>query len=768
MIKVPINFGGHHVVRGQLFAMIISMNKIPEVPYLAAEGFSRPIPLERFLPNCPVGVTGQYLANPADSDGWILDPFGSNPLLDIEAAACGRRVIVVANNPILAFMLRMLAAPRNKNEYLSVLAELASLQRGSERLETQVKALYNTRCSGCHNDIQADGYLWKRGLNLPHARLYHCAVCGDEGEHPLTEEDLKILEPIQRGEKLPYARAVAQVLGNDKEDRPAVEEALKLYNSRSLFVLFTLLNKLEGMELAPEKKELLQAMMISGLEAGTSLWPWPNSGDPPRILNVPAEYLEKNIWREIENSISLWSQPAHKVDLTIWPDLPKGAGICVFRGPIRSLLLPEEIRIDRIVALPPRPNQALWTLSALWSAWLWGRDADTRFSQVLGRRRFDWHWHTQALHHALSKAANLTEEKTEVFTIIGEPSPGMALATGAAANYAGLELQGIAYHSPDDPIECTWQVTRDRGETASGNVQAIARTAIQDLLERLGEPVEYMVLFTAIVASLAINAGFPPSIEQYSQEKSSELQGIIARLFGDRDFLRRFEATSQELDSGKWGLLNPCLREDPLADRVEKTVVELLYQTGSMPSKEIRRRLNRQFPGFLTPPGALLEYCLRSYADWDRTSDTWTIKQTERADERQKDLDEMRKLLLGLADKISFHFVEGSPLLWEANKKTVYRFWVSNTACLSEHCVEAVEDVENVLVFPGSRAELLKYKLLRDPQMREATTHHWHFLKFRALRNLNARPDLSAEEWQMMLDSDPISLEETTQLRMFG
>ena len=749
--------------------MILGMNAIPEIPYLAAEGFSRPIPLERFLPNCPVGVAGQYLANSPVADGWLLDPFGSNPLLDIEAAACGQRVLVVANNPILAFMLRMLARPRAKNDYLSALAELASLQRGSERLETQIKALYNTRCSGCHNEIQADGYLWKRGLNIPYARLYRCAVCGDEGEHPLAEDDLKILEPIQRGEKLPYARAVAQVLGNDKEDRPAVEEALKLYNPRSLYVLFTLLNKMEGMDLAPEKRELLEALVLSGLEAGTSLWPWPNTGDLPRMLNVPAEYLEKNIWKGIENSISLWSQPAREVELTLWPELPEGAGICVFRGPIRALILPESIRIDRILALPPRPNQALWTLSALWSAWLWGRDADTSFSQVLGRRRFDWHWHTQALHHALTKAANLTEEKTEVFTIIGEPSPGMMLATGAAANCAGLELQGIAYHNPDDPIECVWQVKREHAETAAGNVQAIARTAIQNLLDRIGEPVEYMALFTAIVASLAVNAGFPLSIDQYSQEKSSELQGIIARLFSDRDFLCRFEATSQELDSGKWGLVNPSPGGLPLADQVENSVADLLQQAGSYTSPEIRRQLNGRFPGFLTPPGALVEYCLRAYADWERLNDTWTLRKGEGREERKHDLQEVRELLISLAAKTGFHLTEGEPLVWEKSGSPVYRSWLSNSACLAEYCASTAEqEIENVFVFPGSRAELLQYKLLRDPQLREATAHHWHFLKFRALRSLAARLDLTPEVWQMMLDSDPISLEETTQLRMFG
>jgi hypothetical protein len=742
------------------------MKAIPESSYLAAEGYSRPIPLERFLPDCPVGVVSRHLSQSTGEGGWVLDPFGSNPLLDLEAAASGKRVLVVANNPILAFLLKRLAQPRPKNDYLSALSELASLPRGSERLETHIKGLYETRCPACHTLIQASGYIWQRGLNRPQAKRIHCPICGNEDELPLSDEDLLIFEPLQRGEKLPYARAIGQVLGSSQDDRPAVEEALKLYNARSLYVLFTLLNKLEGMDLTPEKKECLEALMISALDAGTSLWPWPNNGDPPRLLNVPAVYLEKNIWKEIEDSILLWSQPAQPVELTVWPDLPDGAGICLFRGPIRSLTLTDEVKIEQILALPPRPNQALWTLSALWSAWLWGRQTETSFSQVLGRRRFDWHWHTHALHHVLSHAHKLGTSAPS-FTIIGEPSPGMVLATTTAANCAGYELSGLAYQSPADPIQMSW-ASQKGDKKCSANVQSIARSAIQELLDKLGEPAEYLTLFSAVTASLAVNEGLPADIEQYTQEKSSELQGIIARLFGDRDFLCRFDNTAQELDSGKWGLANPRLGVSPLADQVENRVLVLLQEIGTISTGAMRRRLSESLTGFMTPPPALVEFCLRAYADWQRETDTWTLKTGETVEERDRDLDEITRLLLKVVEKLGTSLEGEAPLVWKLPGNHAYRFWVSNTACAAAHSREPEDGIENVLVMPGSRAELLKYKLLRDPQLRGSLEQGWHFLKFRTLRSLAARPDLSPAVWQMMLDSDPIALEESMQLRMFG
>jgi hypothetical protein len=495
------------------------------------------------------------------------------------------------------------------------------------------------------------------------------------------------------------------------------------------------------------------------------LWPWPNPSDPPRQLTLPAVYLEKNIWLEMEKSIDLWSQPNKKVDLRVWPEVSATFGISLFRGPIRSLELPEEIKIDQILALPPRPNQALWTLSALWSAWLWGRDTETSFSQVLGRRRFDWHWHTNALHQALTSAGELAGNQAQMFLTIGEPSPGMALATYAAAICAGFEMQGIAYKSPFDPLQSKWKMNSEKRETSLANVQAIARTAIQELLTRLGEPADYLTLFSAIVASLTVNDGLPRRMDQYSQEKGTELQGIIARLFSDREFLTRFDATSQELDSGKWGPVNQPVDQLPLADRLESETVKVLQKGKPVSMEEIKSELGRTFPGFMTPPDALLEYILKSYADGNEAGQIWMIKQQEH--DRETDMNQVKTLLNSLAKRLGWSCSGQEPLVWEHPGLPTYCFYILNSACLGQFCYTDQPDAQKVVVLPGSRAELMKYKLLRDPQLR-AAVEGWHFLKFRTLRNMAEKGDLTPESWQMMLDSDPVSLEETTQLRMFG
>lgn len=746
------------------------MEASPDLAYLNPAGLNRPIPIERFLPPCPAGVIGQVLPSLDGDPPFVLDPFGSNPLLPIEIAQNGGRVLVACNNPVLAFCLKLLATPGTQEQFLAAIADLASLRRGEERMETHIKSLYQTRCAICHQEIQAIGFLWHRGDTTPYARLYRCPYCGDEGERAATDEDADHLLPVARSEKLHRARAISKVIKENEEDRVAVEEALKAYNPRALYVLFTLLNKIEGMEIDLATRERLQALMITLLDAGTSFWPWPPTPDTPHQLTVPMEYLEKNLWAELENAVNLWTQPAQSVQCTHWPHLPENAGIILFEGPIRSLKeLPASTRIDQLICLPPRPNQAFWTLSSLWSAWLWGEESGSSFRNVLGRHRFDWHWHTVAIHQAIDKAVNLCPAHTPAYIQIGEPSAGMVLATLMAARTAELEFIHLAYRSSSEGIQIQYQTEKEPTRVKTANLQSICRNAIRNLLLELGEPCEYLRLYTAALVAAVQSGSLPEKIEEYSNEKSSEFQGLLARLFADRSFLRRLDVSSQDFESGKWWLLNPEKSQPPLADRVEMAIVHLLQKQPTLPAKEIGLRINRAFPGLLTPASELIEYCLGSYADWEEITQTWVLREKEQTAHRRTDIDKAIQRISELGKKLGYEVAANSDVTWSIKNQEQYHFFFSAAALLARSLpAENEQNTQLVFIFPGSRSALLKYKLMRDPYLHERTLTNWHFLKLRALSNLAARNDLTPALWAMLLDSDPINLEESQQLRMFG
>ncbi|NMC86730.1 MAG: hypothetical protein GYA58_15750 [Anaerolineaceae bacterium] len=738
-------------------------------PYLEPRGFSRPIPLERWLPDCPVGVIDQYLYQRQNEAGWVLDPFGANPLLDLEAAH-SQRVLAAINNPVLVFLLRMLAHPREKREFVSIISRLASQSRGQERLELHLKRLYQTRCQNCRSEVQVEGYLWQRGSDQPFAKLYTCPSCGDTGERPVTEEDLQILEPLRRGEALHRGRALARVLQGSELDRETVSDALKVYQSRPLYVLFTLLNKIEGMIWEEGERELADAIMISLLEAGTSLFTWPLTNNAPHLLNVPQIFFERNLWSELERCIDLWSQPAPQVEIKFWPELLEKKGICLFTGPIRNLKsLPDEVQITSLLCLPPRPSQSFWTLSALWSAWLWGKETAKTFTQVLDRRRFDWHWHSRALQQAFAHSVKLQAPPGEVYLQISEVNANMIFATFAAAAQAGLLLKGCAYQSVEKPVQSIWQKNeRNLVPVLSPAAYSLAAHAMRSFLLERGEPCEFSRLYTVALTEWARKGHLSLPIAEFDQEKSSEIQMGVEKLFTDHESFRRYDASSQELDSGKWGLVDWEGAQTVLDDRIETAINELLQKTNSLPSLSIRQALNQQFTDCLTPASPEIEEILVSYANWQDAELAWRLHENELQANRLADLKEMKRLLQQLAPRLGYETREEEICLWQEGKRVAYCFFLSTQANLST-AIDAWTGREGVPVFlfPGSRAKLLYQKMMRDGRLRERSSG-WQLVKFRALRALAAQSDLNRATWAMGLGNDPIEEAATTQLRIFG
>ncbi|MDH5507272.1 MAG: hypothetical protein OEZ02_08635, partial [Anaerolineae bacterium] len=272
----------------------------------------QPEPLARFLPRLPQGVAAAWLSTAIPPGSWVIDPFGASPRLAIETAQAGYRILVAANNPITRFLLEMAAAPPSVAEFQAALAELASSRRGSERLEPHIRSLYATRCDNCRREVIAEAFLWQRGAPGPHARIYACSHCGHHGEFPATPEDIEKAASYSPG-SLHRARALERIAAIDDPDRAHAEEALDAYPPRAVYALFTLINKLGGLGLAPERHRLLAALLISACDQANTLWPHPAPRPRPRQLHIPSIYRENNIWLALENAIPEWTSPTKPV-----------------------------------------------------------------------------------------------------------------------------------------------------------------------------------------------------------------------------------------------------------------------------------------------------------------------------------------------------------------------------------------------------------------------------------------------------------------------
>ncbi|HET7143084.1 MAG TPA: hypothetical protein VFI68_03595, partial [Anaerolineales bacterium] len=191
-------------------------------------------PLSRFLPPLEEGVVSAWLSHLNLPGSWLLDPFGFSPRLVLEAARSGYRILVTANNPVTRFLVEMFANPPAQSEFTAALADLGAVKKGDERLEQHLQSLYFTKCEKCNQQIFAQAFLWRKGEDIPYARIYECKHCSDSGERIVSEEDIERARKIAETDALHRSRAFEKVVALNDEDRFYAEEAIQYYLPRPL------------------------------------------------------------------------------------------------------------------------------------------------------------------------------------------------------------------------------------------------------------------------------------------------------------------------------------------------------------------------------------------------------------------------------------------------------------------------------------------------------------------------------------------------------
>lgn len=733
------------------------------LPYLPGRPADRTRPLERFIPPIPEGVVTRWLAAHAPPGAWVLDPFGVAPELPVEAARAGYRVLVAANNPVTRFLLEMYADPPAEGELRGALADLAAARKGDQRLEPLMQSLYATSCANCGREVIADAFVWSREEPLLEARLYRCPHCGDEGERPATESDLEHAARFAaRG--LHMAWALERVAPVNDPDRQHAVEALEVYLPRAVYAIFTLINKLDGTPITPDRRRLLTALLISAFDRGNNLWVHPGGRTRPRQLSTPPRHFEYNLWKAMEDAIQAWCHPGSPVNLARWPKLPpETGGVALFEGRLKDLVdALGELRAAAVTAGLPRPNQAFWTLSALWSAWLWGRASLGPFRSVLRRRRYDWAWHTTALHTAFNHLAPKLPAGTPMLCLTGEAEPGLLSATLIGAHRAGFRIQGIALRSESGQAQLSWErVEQTPAVSTSLPAEQLVAQAARHYLLRRGEPATYIYLHAAALEALDGTGYFEDETRSPAETLSAMHEHLQQGLSYRTGFIR-FGGSQHSLDVGRWWLRETIGAAHPLSDRVEAALAAYLRAQPGASLLEIDSALCQQFPGLLTPQASLLQVCLASYGQQAPGEDAWHLRAQEASPTRERDRQEMRSLLTRLGEQLGFRVEGQSPVLWvEPGGQLGYTFFVITSAMIGQILLAAAVPAETAfIVLPGGRANLVLYKQRRDPRLQKAVEQGWRFLKFRRLRQLADSPLLSRANLDDQFALDPLTYSE--------
>ena len=729
-------------------------------------------PLARYLPPITSGIISTWMDSESLSGKLILDPFGATPNVVVEAAQKGGRVIVAANNPIASLLIKVAASPPNPTETRNLLSALAATRIREERLEPHINALYLTSCPGCQSPIHAEAFLWEREANAPFARILHCPHCQTTGEYRVTESDQHHAAKYTPG-GLHYARALERVAPLHDPDRVHVEEALNVYPPRAVYALLTIINKLDTLNLDPQQANTLSAMLLYAFDRANTLWPHPVARERPRQLTVPPTYRENNIWLALENAANLWiASEDQPVTVSLWPELPPAeGGICLYEGRIKDLA--EELSskdLSAVLMAFPRPNQAFWSLSALWAGWLWGHAAVEHFKSVLRRRRYDWNWFTTATYTALDSLRPALPVKFPVFGLIGEAEPGYITAVLVAASQAGFELRGITLESKEKQAQIYWQASHFNAQKplTTRSFSESMRIAGQDFLLARGEPSNYLSLHTAILADLAQQQNLPTA--ETPSEVYNRVQQEIPNVLNYRQGFLRFGGSEKSLEVGQWWLTEDRSANQPLADRVEIAVVQQLVQNSSCTLDIVESSVYSEFSGLMAPSRDLIAEILKSYGDESESG--WQIREPDTPTKRRDELTAMAQMITEMGEKLGFEVQlqandENSCVWLIENAQPKYIFYISASALLGKYLIhQKITQGRGLIIIPGGRANLVMYKLHHDPRLHQLSESNWQFIKYRQVRQLAASSTLTAENLDDQLSLDPLTYAET-QLRMF-
>lgn len=750
------------------------MDASNQMHYLPGKTIDRDTPLDRYLPPIQRDVVSTWLFKNVPPGSWLIDPFGSSPELIYEAASSGYKVLVSINNPIIRFILELRCLSLQESDFKAAIALLASSQVGGERLELHIKSLYQTICEGCGRSIQAEAFIWKRGAMSPSGRIYSCPYCGDSGERPITQLDI---DKGSRFEKhgLHRARALERVTPLHDPDRHHVEEAIEVYLPRAIYALITMINKLAGIPKNDRNYRLLCALLLLAFDRGNTLWSYPKARQRPKQLTIPPQFLEHNIWLALETAAKIWTHNSKTIPIVRWPqEPPLEGGISIFEGRIKTLATSlSRINNPAVVTSFPRPNQAFWTLSALWSGWLWGYEALDQFKSVLRRRRYDWSWHINAIQSALNYLVPSLPEDTPYFGLINEVEPGFLSAVLLGCQLSKLKLSGIALRAEDAQAQLTWQVEKIDSINEEGGVgiegEIISSTKAY-LLDR-GEPCSYPYLHTAGLVGLVSHP------RNYSErtpgDTLSQVHATFQECLNQNHGYLRYSGSDKSLDVGLWWLSDTEGEISPLSDRVETAFLNHLQKHPGQTLHEIDAAICNTTPGLSPPDSDFIYECLQSYCSKEiPQSNNWVLRSSEDPDRRRADLIEISQCLLKLGERLGFNVSENKndidSIRWSSNSKPdEFIFFLATSALLGNYLIYSfLNNQRPFLVIPGSRSNLVAYKLEKNPYLNHFFEHKWSFIKYRLVRQLLDNNQITLDNLEEHLALDPITYT-TPQIRMF-
>lgn len=601
-------------------------------------------------------VVGEFIKTYSKPGEVVLDPFAGSGVVAIEAVRHGRRAIICDLNPVATMITEVTLRP----------VDLIAFKKAYERVKASVKkkmeALYEIHCVKCNKTLVGDCFVRVED-ELTEVRYQKCPHCGHRCESSApTYEDVNRLQKQEKkplvgwypNDKLYYAN------GNPFQEKQRYETLGDLFTRRNLQALIWLHEAIQQ-EPVPLVRKFLMAGFTSMLHLCTRMMPVGNPQETNHytFFSSPGwtqhsywsaqRYMEQPVWDKFESAI-VGSQGLFKAKEESHRELPKvkittdwkkvingESDVAIVTGDCLELMkaMPESC-VDYIFTDPPYDKSVQYgELSLLWNAWLKKAANYTEKLTTYEIVHNDGQGKPFEVYHRLlsdsfNKAHRVLRSDRYLTLTFHNPTFKVRNATVRAGVYAGFDYEKI-HHQPLGQVSAKSMIqpfgsaqgdfylrfhkpvvkgSHPLEEITEERFRRFVIETCREVIAERAEPTPYTILINYVDPKLA-KYGFFGTLHT-----GLDVKTVLEEAVGTE-----FKLVPSKIGSVSgmlWWFNDPVfvarLKEVPLTERVEQTVLRALNEKGRVTFTEVWDAVSRQFPNSLTSDSTSIKEALEIYA----------------------------------------------------------------------------------------------------------------------------------------------------------
>jgi len=496
--------------------------------------------MHKYWSKKPFNLVANYIARFTDTGHIVLDSFCGSGVTLVESVRLGRKSIGFDINPIATFITRV------SLEHIDIERLKQAYQAISERVKTEVNALYQTHCPRCGDEYAtATHFIWEG--DVMQEVWVTCHSCN-------TRKVIKAADDLDRQQansfdKLELWHPQNPLFENTRINAKKGMTTADLFTNRALFALSMILGEIEKIDDIAIQDTLRLCFTAALPQASRMVFVIRRHGNQQNghdtvrqkaevgswVIGywMPKEHFEINVWRcfdnrfkrilrgkkEINRTIPINSAPCSKLE-----DL-YNADTGYYIDTVSATSLPiDSNTIDYIFTDPPHGNRIPYLeLSLMWNTWLkfddvqWDDEIIISEAKVRNKDKQDYQQRVYIAFKELWRVLKPGKYASIVFNSLDDDSWLAILNACLQAGFQLYEITPLAYsaHSvvqdnrknalkTDFVITCQKQSSSEKQESIQLDDGQDVETLINDYLASTEEQTQTYNVLNYIIIQQAL------------------------------------------------------------------------------------------------------------------------------------------------------------------------------------------------------------------------------------------------------------------------